>query len=195
MVDDLERAYRERIPALEEMKTSLEAGLVEALDGVAHVDRASFRVKTQESFASKARRYQHPLTDIEDQVAGRVLVFFHSDIASVSQIVCSRWNVVEAVHKAPEKDAEFGYESRHHVFVIPEHLKSGIWNASDEMPTTFEVQIRTLFMHAWAEPQHDLGYKSSSDLSHDVRRQLAWIAASAWGADRAFEEVRRGLRT
>jgi ppGpp synthetase/RelA/SpoT-type nucleotidyltranferase len=61
------------------------------------------------------------------------------------------------------------------------------------MPTTFELQIRTLCMHAWAEPQHDVGYKSAEELSREDRRELAWIAASIWGADHGFERVLKRL--
>jgi ppGpp synthetase/RelA/SpoT-type nucleotidyltranferase len=57
------------------------------------------------------------------------------------------------------------------------------------MPSTFELQIRTLFMHAWAEPQHDMGYKAAQELTREIRRELAWIAASAWGADQAYDRV------
>jgi hypothetical protein len=45
-----------------------------------------------------------------------------------------------------------------------------------------------LFMHAWAEPQHDMGYKGQT-LDRDTERELAWAAASAWGADRTFDEI------
>jgi ppGpp synthetase/RelA/SpoT-type nucleotidyltranferase len=55
------------------------------------------------------------------------------------------------------------------------------------MPETFELQVRTLFMHAWAEPQHDLGYKGPGDLTKLQKKRLAWVAASAWGADHELE--------
>jgi ppGpp synthetase/RelA/SpoT-type nucleotidyltranferase len=57
------------------------------------------------------------------------------------------------------------------------------------MPSTFELQIRTLFMHAYAEPQHDFAYKSSAELLRDDRKRLGWIASAAWGADRAYQEL------
>lgn len=41
------------------------------------------------------------------------------------------------------------------------------------MPVTFELQVRTHFMHAWAEPQHDLGYTPDGVVERDHRRQLA----------------------
>jgi hypothetical protein len=52
--------------------------------------------------------------------------------------------------------------------------------------------VRTLFQYAWPEPRHDIGYKGG-DVDRDVLRQLAWIAASAWGGDQALENVRKAL--
>jgi ppGpp synthetase/RelA/SpoT-type nucleotidyltranferase len=62
------------------------------------------------------------------------------------------------------------------------------------MPETFELQVRTLFQHAYAEPQHNLGYKpGDAQLTDEVRRELAWVAASSWGADQALDRVREQL--
>jgi len=59
-----------------------------------------------------------------------------------------------------------------------------------EAPRFFELQIKTLFQHAWSEANHDLGYKSPGPLSQDQQRRLAYTAAQAWGADRVFNELR-----
>jgi hypothetical protein len=32
-------------------------------------------------------------------------------------------------------------------------------------------------------------YKGPADLPKEIRRELAWIAASAWGADHAYKRV------
>lgn len=181
--------YEMRKPLLNTVCALLSNQLEEALADIEHIDRLSFRVKEVPSFLKKAKRYDYPLSDIEDQIAGRVLVFYVPDVAIVGEVAMSIWNVVEESHKEPEQDAEFGYESWHKLFIIPEHLKPGDWRTLDPMPTTFEIQIRTLFMHAYAEPQHDLGYKSLGELTRDDRRQLAWIASAAWGADRAYSEL------
>lgn len=42
--------------------------------------------------------------------------------------------------------------SRHHLFVISEHERPEGWADASDMPDTFEFLIRTLFMHAYAEP-------------------------------------------
>lgn len=188
---DWAEPYRDRVPLLEELRASLEPALVEALTDLGHIDRVTTRVKSVESFARKAGtdRYTEPLEEIEDQVAVRILVYFESDIARITDRINERFSPVEDFRHEPARDEEFGYLTHHLVLVIPNHLKPAGWEPMDPMPTTFELQIRTLFMHAYAEPQHDLAYKAPEDLPKDLRRQLAWIAASAWGADRAYESV------
>jgi GTP pyrophosphokinase len=60
------------------------------------------------------------------------------------------------------------------------------------MPTFFELQIKTLFQHAWSEAEHDLGYKPGmKPLTPDETRRLAFTAAQAWGADHIFDELFR----
>jgi putative GTP pyrophosphokinase len=60
------------------------------------------------------------------------------------------------------------------------------------MPGFFELQIKTLFQHAWSEADHDLGYKPGErPLSSDEKRQLAYTSAQAWGADHMFDGLFR----
>jgi len=195
MRDDLRRRYSDRMILLEQLRSNLEQETREALADLPHIDRVTFRVKTADSFVAKAEDpkndppYQAPLVEIEDQVAGRVIVFFLSDLAAVHERFAGTYSTIEHSQRRPERDAEFGYESNHLICVIPPHLKPSGWDVQHDMPSTFELQIRTLFMHAYAEPQHDIGYKAAHDLPSEIRRELAWIAASAWGADQAFERV------
>jgi len=95
----------------------------------------------------------------------------------------------------PEKDKRLCfYETDHYIFLIPKNMLPRQWNEYENLPTTAELQIRTLFMHAYAEPQHDIDFKGSGNLPNNIRRQLAWIAASAWGGDHAYSEIIRWMR-
>ncbi|MBN9152247.1 MAG: RelA/SpoT domain-containing protein [Micrococcales bacterium] len=181
--------FNARRPLLQQLAATLEEKTREALEGVSHIDRIGFRVKDTESFMTKAGdpKYTSPLTQIEDQVAGRVITFFRDDIQIVRDQITSYFRGVEHEVKEPENATEFGYESDHYIFVIAEHWKPEGWAEESEMPVTVELQIRTLFMHAWAEPQHDIGYKANVD--RITQRELAWIAASAWGADHKLNEL------
>ena len=195
MASDFIDQYRARLDLLEELKEALEAEVHEVLANVDHIDRIYFRVKEPDSFVKKATdpgndpAYEDPLAEIEDQVAGRIMVFFTRDIPIVQERLQGTFTLVERRYRRPDRDEEFGYECHHLICVIPPHLKPAGWDARDDVPDSFELQIRTLFMHAYAEPQHDIAYKGPGDLPSNVKKELAWIAASAWGADMAYVRV------
>jgi len=53
----------------------------------------------------------------------------------------------------------------------------------------FELQIKTLFQHAWAEAEHDLRYKALVDITKEQNKLFAFTAGQAWGADKIFEDL------
>ena len=197
-VADLPTQFEERLPKLEVLASVVVEAAREGLSDIPNVDRIYGRAKTTQSFLEKARRkseqYEEPLEDIEDQVGLRVLVFLESDIDPVVERLRELFTPVEDFRHEPPRDEEFGYLTHHVVFAISDHHKPVGWDDLSPMAKTFEAQVRTLFMHAYAEPQHDFAYKSAGELQGDIRRQLAWIAASAWGADRAYDQVFEAVR-
>ncbi len=201
MRDELRGRYEERLPLLQELAANLERELRRQFEGVAHIDRISFRAKGTDSFLDKVleRRvepaYEEPLIEVEDQVAGRIVVFFLSDVEPARAQAERLFTPVEAVQRRPAMYNVFDYESFHAIYGIPPHMKPDGWEARGDLLRTFELQIRTLFQHAYAEPQHDLAYKPGAPPSDEIRRELAWVAASSWGADQALERVRQELAT
>lgn len=199
MRDELRAQYEDRLALLQELAATLERDLRRHFDGAPHIDRISFRAKGTASFLKKVleRRvkppYEEPLIEVEDQVAGRVLVFFVSDVEPARAKVEGLLTPVESVLRQPSRYNEFDYESFHAIYGIPPQMKPQGWDERDDLPRTFELQIRTLFQHAYAEPQHDLAYKPETPPSDAIRRELAWVAASSWGADQALERVKNSL--
>ena len=195
MHNELEAIYQSRIDILEKLKVRLERETIRALEGVGNVDRVSFRVKSPVSFANKALDpnndppYEDPFYEIEDQVAGRIIVFFLEGLEEVQDRLKGTYNTVEFERRKPPADEEFGYESNHLICLIPPQVLDDEWEKRNDLPPTFEIQIRTVFMHAYAEPQHDFGYKSLDELPRKIRRELAWVAASSWGADQAYMRI------
>jgi putative GTP pyrophosphokinase len=191
---ELAELYEKRLPLLQRVAASLEAELIDQFTSVPRIDRISFRTKGVRSFLGKAERekdpYEFPLAQIEDQIAGRIIVLFSADVEPTVARLCEIFTSVEQDHHRPTKYNEFDYESHHSVHVLPAHHKPSGWAELEDMPTTFEMQVRTLFQHAYAEPQHDLGYKSEEPIDDEIKRELAWIAAGCWGGDQALERVR-----
>jgi putative GTP pyrophosphokinase len=193
--EDVETIYRGRLPLLEALAGSLEREVQNHLRELAHIDRIVFRAKAPESYIVKVyeRRvdppYTAPLLEVEDQVGGRVTVFFLDDVDIVRERLRHLFGEVELAERRPEKVTEFDYEGFHAVYNIPPQCKPEGWEDRDDLPATFELQVRTLFQHAWAEPQHDIAYKPTVELTFDERREVAWVAASSWGADHAYSRL------
>lgn len=198
---DLETIYRERYAtSLVGIAQRLDALIQSHLSGLPHIDRITVRVKEPDSFAEKAGRlddngqpkYREPLTQIQDQVGARVVVFCLSDVDGVLETLGRYFQPIEEKLLVPESHWEFGYFGHHSVCALPGDVVPSHVDRADA-PRFFELQIKTLFQHAWSEANHDLGYKPEIGLSGEQERYLAFAAAQAWGADKAFEDLRQEL--
>lgn len=190
--------YRRRYNAfLQRIASMLEKYLREELADVPHIDRINARAKDPRRFAEKASRldeegtpkYTSPLTEIQDQIGARVIVFYRDDVAVVKEVIDRYFQHIEEKDIVPDSYWEFGYFGQHLILTLPGDVipKEIERNAA---PHFFELQIKTLFQHAWSEANHDLGYKAPRPLTQDEQRRLAYTAAQAWGADRVFKELR-----
>ena len=104
---------------------------------------------------------------------------------------------IETINVVPDSQWEFGYFGRHHIVAMPgDAIPREIDRA--KVPHFFELQIKTLFQHAWSEANHDLGYKPSTPLNDDQLRRLAFTSAQAWGAtsfsEELFEELKKSSK-
>lgn len=53
----------------------------------------------------------------------------------------------------------------------------------------FEIQIRTILQHAWAEIDHDRNYKSASELPIDLQREFSRLSANLESVDVDFQQL------
>jgi putative GTP pyrophosphokinase len=144
-----------------------------------------------QTFENERRKYAEPLHQIQDQVGARIVTFYLSDIARTAAVVEKYYRQIEARNIIPESEWQFGYFGRHYVLVIPTDLIDPSLDRA-LIPEFFELQVKTLFQHAWSEANHDLGYKPGAvPLSSNAQRRLAFTAAQAWGADQIFDELFR----
>jgi ppGpp synthetase/RelA/SpoT-type nucleotidyltranferase len=166
---------------------------------IPRVDRISARAKSVDRFLAKAAKvengkpkYQDPLNQIQDQIGARIVVFYLSDVKKVSDIVPKYFRHIEAKNIVPDSEAEFGYFGKHFILLMPSDIYSTEISKGSG-PPVFELQVKTLFQHAWSEAEHDLGYKPDVPLTSDQKRLIAFASAQSWGADRAFDELTETL--
>ena len=191
--------YEKRFLILENVAARLERHIAGLLVPPIRIDRISARAKSPDRYYQKATKpdddgkikYDNPQYQIQDQIGARITVFYLSDIDRIRDSIESYFQFIEVKTKAPSSDSEFGYFGLHFILEMPaDVIPEG---NEDDIPEFFELQIKTLFQHAWSEAHHDLGYKSLRDSTGDERRKVAFTAAQAWGADTIFQELANSL--
>ncbi len=187
-------------------RSSLEGALGEILEqvrecvgGRRYVAAVMGRVKDAAAFTEKAAktderglpRYPAPLRDIQDQIGCRIVVRSPSSVRDAARRLAARFGKIQNERRPPNRDAGyFGYDARHVMCLIP----LGVRRRHRTTVEWFEVQVATLFQFAWAEMEHDLGYKGKARLTYDQRRIISSAAAISYAADRLFISAKR-LRT
>lgn len=169
--------------------------MVQYFADLPRIDRIAVRAKGIPRFIAKAekenggaKKYDDPLKQIQDQIAARIVTFYTPDVEAVTAQVLRYFRPVEQKNIVPDSVKEFGYVGTHLILLLPDDVIDDRFDRS-RSPQFFELQIKTLFQHAWSEAEHDLNYKTSAPLSLEQKRHIAFTAAQAWGADRIFSEL------
>ena len=150
------------------------------------------RVKDVDSLAGKINRKSGKYSDlleITDLCGFRIICFFSDTVDAIAKSLedvfeFDRENTVDK--RASLQATQFGYLSLHCICKL--RAEDGI----DERLTkiSFEIQIRTVLQHAWAEIEHDLGYKSDFGVPSPIRRNFSRVASLLEIADREFIGLR-----
>ncbi|GAA2054290.1 GTP pyrophosphokinase [Williamsia deligens] len=166
------------------MERAVTARLTESFIAVHAVQS---RTKEPDSAAGKFARldesgapmFTDPLHEVTDLVGVRVITYLTSDIARVEEALMSAFEVRQRVDRtsATQSAGTFGYAGTHLIL-----------RADDDLH--FEVQIRTVLQHAWAEIEHGIRYKGSRTTpSAPIDRAFTLAAGLIELADAQFAEV------
>lgn len=163
-------------------------------------DRVATRVKQWPSLKAKAKKrtasgelmYPAPWEDIHDVLGVRINVFHSTVIPETIAVLGETFTVVRSVDKAAETriSGGFGYGSHHLVLTVTEDSAAALEELAPYVGWTFEVQIRTVLQHAWAEFEHDIRYKQGPNPpSPQVDRLFTLAAGLIELADQQFDEI------
>jgi putative GTP pyrophosphokinase len=194
-MSNIKKEYSDRFDCcLRGIAESIERDIKENLKKSQRIDRVAGRAKAISSFIKKARKiengskkYSDSINQIQDQIGVRIIVLYSDDVDKISKKIENYYKPVERHKYVPDSHDKFGYEGKHYIMMIPDHLL--IEFSGCKYPKFFELQIKTIFQHAWSEAEHDLGYKPNNALEFEEKRKLAFTAAQAWGADHMFNEL------
>ncbi|MGL5355844.1 MAG: GTP pyrophosphokinase [Cetobacterium sp.] len=156
----------------------------------------SSRAKTKESFQKKIERKGYTSIDLATDLCGlRVITFLESETKIVEHFLRQTFSIDESNSEDKSNNLgedKVGYKSIHLVATLPENLL--------ELPEferfkdlKFEIQVRTILQHAWAEVEHDKNYKFSGQLPPDIKRRFKLLAGFLEIADREFESISKEI--
>lgn len=186
---------------------ALAHALADELRAVVHaqglqVHSITHRVKPRDSLRyklSRPERSYDSLWDVTDVIGLRVTTYFEDTVEAVAAAVERRFQVDLANSVDKRRllgQTSFGYRSVHYICTCdPALLPPGLPKEPGPGPggVRFEIQIRTILQHAWAEIEHDLGYKSQDALPEHLRRRFSRLASLLELVDEEFLAIRTSL--
>lgn len=163
-------------------------------------DHVTARVKEWRSLRSKSRKrrpdgmlmYPHPWQDIHDLIGVRVTTYHSTEIPRIIEALTEVFEVRRSVDKTAQTrvSGSFGYGSHHLILQVPPARVTPVLQAY--AGREFEVQIRTVLQHAWAEFEHDIRYKrrgNTGKLAPEVDRAFTLAAGLIELADQQFDLI------
>lgn len=151
------------------------------------------RAKEIESLRQKSssKKYTDPINEIQDFAGIRIITYVEDEIDAVRKVIEENFEI-DLENSSNKSEAlgvdKVGYQSVHYVaslkedrLVLPEYQQY--------RGRCFEIQVRTILQHAWAEIEHDRNYKFTGKLPPDLSRRFKVLAGVLELADREFNDI------
>ncbi len=183
--------------AIREVKTKLEILDSEfrtkfSYNPIHHIED---RLKSPQSIMEKLRRKGVPFNvdaaraNLNDIAGVRVICNYIEDIYTVADLLTAQDDVNLVSRKDYIKEPKpNGYRSLHLVIETPVYL------SDKKEHVHVEVQIRTIAMDFWASLEHELKYKTDTEVSADLAAQLRECAETIAATDVKMQQIYKTLK-
>jgi len=147
------------------------------------------RAKSIESFREKLTRANPG--DIRDLAGVRIIGYVLSDVEKISNEINELFKIEQ---QGADDKSEFlgidrvGYKSRHFIATLTKE-RAAISEFKRYDGLFFEIQVRTVLQHAWAEINHDRYYKFSGVLPKEIQRRFNLLAGTLELIDNEFTKI------
>lgn len=188
-----EQWYTEKNKQYDDLRQTAER-LLETLlkeNGISYHSVTS-RLKARDSYVKKCEdpKYESP-EQIMDVAALRIITQTTIEVEQVCRMIEREFAVdpENSCDKANEMGVDkVGYLSVHYVVCMsPQRL--GLKEYSRFEGLCWEIQVRSLLQHAWAEIEHDRGYKFAGKLPKHIERKFHLVAANLELMDEEFRSL------
>lgn len=151
------------------------------------------RAKEIDSFIEKIKdeKYDDPINQITDLTGIRVITYVESDLKKVCDIVGANFTI------DPDNSSDkgellgidkVGYKSIHYICKLSDE-RTKLTDYKKFENIKFEIQIRTILQHTWAEVEHDRNYKFTGVLPKHLQRRFKILAGVLELADRELNDI------
>ena len=152
------------------------------------------RCKTLDSFSRKvqSKKNYSDLLSVTDLAGVRIITNYAEDVDRIAKLVIGEFDIDidNSIDKRLEIDSDkFGYISLHYVVSLKE-TRTALGEYAAFAGMKVEIQIRSILQHAWAEIEHDIGYKSAIEVPRPIRRKFSMLAGLLELADQEFDSLR-----
>ncbi len=199
-IDELTNWYIKQQPTYSQLAKKVESIIKDVLDSknIKYYSISS-RAKEIKSFVDKAKKdkYKNPTNEIQDFAGIRIITYVKSEVDECCKEIEPLFAIDD--QNSQDKSSELGedrvgYRSVHYVaeftedrLQLPEYqLYKGL---------KFEIQVRTILEHAWADIAHDRSYKfqGSFPKDNDIKRRFSLVAATLELVDNEFDSIAKTL--
>lgn len=155
------------------------------------------RIKERDSLDKKIEKKDKytDISEITDICGLRIVTYYSDDVDKIAALINNEFEVdhQNSIDKRAIMEPDrFGYLSLHYVVSLSDNRLELPENKKFEN-LKIEIQIRTILQHTWAEIEHDLGYKSKSEIPKNIRRNFSRLAGLFEIADDEFLSIRNNL--
>lgn len=151
------------------------------------------RVKTWESLVDKITsgrfNIKETVIELQDLIGIRIITLFKTDANRICELIKKTIQTIKFYNTLDRLESnQFGYSSYHIVGKIPEDwTKVPSFKGTDTLK--FEIQVRTISEHTWAEVSNALQYKQESDIPKQLLRAIGRVSALLELVDSEFERL------
>lgn len=142
----------------------------------------------------KRKEKTYSFSDLKDKLGVRIICPFLSDLEIIDNFIYNNFKVLNAEKKKDKINFDkLDYQSNHYDVSI-ECANTEFVNFIKFEDMVFEIQVRTLNQHAWANSAHTLYYKQDIDMPDEMKRKIYRLLSIYELADEEFALVNKFLQ-